>query len=152
MPELIPLENLPIDPAVLGLDGITFLEPGKSARGLWKPLLIEFEPGFPGHVELSEDKTVTAILRVGMYAAMSGHPNADAFVAEFNEYPEADVLFQATGVKRQRPIVPSDTLETFVTIDKLLGDRAEGHGIVLVRDQKVAAATIEFALFHLTAA
>jgi len=115
-----PADVLPHRPPFLLLDEVTALEPGRSARGLWRLTGDEwFFPGhFPGRPTLPGVLMVESVAQLGALAVLTDE-----------RFAQRLPLFGGVDTARfRRQAVPGDTLELEVELGRLSARAGKGHG------------------------
>jgi 3-hydroxyacyl-[acyl-carrier-protein] dehydratase len=124
---------LPHRPPFLFVDEVLDVEPGVSARGRWH--LTGDEAFFAGH--FPGRPTLPGVLMVEALAQMGG-----IVVLSDQRYAGKLPLFGGIDKARFRAqVVPGDTLELEVTMDRLGGTAGRGSGVARVAD-KVACEVV----------
>jgi 3-hydroxyacyl-[acyl-carrier-protein] dehydratase len=128
-----PEDVLPHRPPFLFVDEVLDVEPGVSARGRWH--LTGDEAFFAGH--FPGRPTLPGVLMVEALAQMGG-----IVVLSDQRYAGKLPLFGGIDKARFRAqVVPGDTLELEVTMDRLGGTAGRGSGVARVAD-KVACEVV----------
>jgi len=119
-----PEEVLPHRPPFLFVDSVTELTPGHSARGLWRPTGAEafFAGHFPGRPTLPGVLMVEALAQVGAIAVLTD-PRYQGKLPLFGGIDKA---------RFRRQVVPGETLELAVTMERLGGAAGRGSGTAMV--------------------
>jgi len=133
-----PAELLAHRPPFLLLDELLSLDPGVSASGRWRldPALDFFAGHFPGRPTTPGVLMVEALAQVGACALLAD----DAYAGRLP-------LFG--GIERarfRRQVLPGDTLDLTVTLEKMSGRGGRGVGRATVDGQRACEATLLFVL------
>jgi 3-hydroxyacyl-[acyl-carrier-protein] dehydratase len=136
MPE--PVDVLPHRPPFLFVTTVTAVEPGHSAEGRWDLTGAEafFAGHFPGRPTLPGVLMVESLAQVGAIALLLDP-----------RYRGKLPLFG--GIERarfRRQVVPGESLELRVTLDRLSARAGKGHGTALVNGQKACEAELLFVI------
>ena len=133
-----PLAVLPHRPPFLFVTAVTAVEPGLSAEGRWE--VSGSEPFFAGH--FPGRPTLPGVLMVESLAQLGG------FAVLLDErYAGKLPLFG--GIERarfRRQVVPGETLELEVTMDRLSARAGKGHGRASVEGQTACEADLLFVI------
>jgi 3-hydroxyacyl-[acyl-carrier-protein] dehydratase len=136
MPE--PINVLPHRPPFLFVTAVTSVEPGHSATGRWD--LTGEEAFFAGH--FPGRPTLPGVLMVESLAQLGG-------IAVLLDERYAGKLPLFGGIERarfRRQVVPGDTLELEVTLDRMSARAGKGHGVATVDGHKACEADLLFVI------
>jgi len=133
-----PADIIPHRPPFLFVDEMTELTPGVSASGIWKLSGEEwfFAGHFPGRPTLPGVLMCEAIAQVGAVAVLT-----DARYA--GKLPLFGGLDSA---KFRRQVVPGDTLEITVAMEKMSARAGKGKGIAKVNGELACSCELFFVL------
>jgi 3-hydroxyacyl-[acyl-carrier-protein] dehydratase len=133
-----PIDVLPHRPPFLFVTAIDEAEPGVSAQGHWD--LTGEEPFFGGH--FPGRPTLPGVLMVESLAQLGG-------IALLLDPRYAGKLPLFGGIERarfRRQVVPGDTLDLHVTLDRMSARAGKGHGIASVNGQKACETDLLFVI------
>jgi 3-hydroxyacyl-[acyl-carrier-protein] dehydratase len=136
MPE--PIDVLPHRTPFLFVTAVTSVEPGLSATGRWE--LTGQEAFFAGH--FPGRPTLPGVLMVESLAQLGG-------IAVLLDPRYAGKLPLFGGIERarfRRQVVPGDTLELQVSLDRMSARAGKGHGVATVDGQKACEADFLFVI------
>ncbi|MDH3293203.1 MAG: 3-hydroxyacyl-ACP dehydratase FabZ [Acidimicrobiia bacterium] len=133
-----PTDLLPHREPFLLVDELTELIAGTSASGLWRLTGDEwFFPGhFPGRPTLPGVLMIEALAQVGACGVLSD-PRFSGKIP---------LLAGTSKVKFRRQVVPGDTLELNVHLNRLSGRAGKGEGIASVEGETACQAELMFVL------
>jgi 3-hydroxyacyl-[acyl-carrier-protein] dehydratase len=129
-----PMDVLPHRPPFLFVTSVTTVEPGLSAEGRW--VLSGQEPFFSGH--FPGRPTLPGVLMVESLAQLGG-------IAVLLDPRYAGKLPLFGGIERarfRRQVVPGDTLELAVSLERMSARAGKGHGVASVDGQKACEADL----------
>jgi 3-hydroxyacyl-[acyl-carrier-protein] dehydratase len=133
-----PADVLPHRPPFLFVSTVTAVEPGHSASGTW--VLTGDEPFFGGH--FPGRPTLPGVLMVESLAQLGG-------IAVLLDPRYAGKLPLFGGIERarfRRQVVPGDTLQLEVTMDRMSARAGKGHGVAAVDGQTACEADLLFVI------
>jgi 3-hydroxyacyl-[acyl-carrier-protein] dehydratase len=134
----VPSDVLPHRPPFLFVTTVTSVEPGHTASGQWE--LSGDEPFFSGH--FPGRPTLPGVLMVEALAQLGG-------IAVLLDPRYAGKLPLFGGIERarfRRQVLPGDTLDLEVTMDRLSARAGKGHGTASVGGQKACEAELLFVI------
>jgi 3-hydroxyacyl-[acyl-carrier-protein] dehydratase len=133
-----PIDVLPHRSPFLFVTSVTAVEPGVSAAGTWQ--LTGSEPFFAGH--FPGRPTLPGVLMIESLAQLG------AFAVLLDpRYAGKLPLFG--GIERarfRRQVLPGDTLELEVTLERMSARAGKGHGTALVGGQKACETDLLFVI------
>jgi 3-hydroxyacyl-[acyl-carrier-protein] dehydratase len=133
-----PADVLPHRPPFLFVTAVTAVEPGVSARGRWD--LTGDEAFFAGH--FPGRPTVPGVLMVESLAQLGG-------IAVLLDPRYAGKLPLFGGIERarfRRQVVPGDSLDLEVTMDRMSARAGKGHGVASVGGQTACETDLMFVI------
>lgn len=133
-----PEDVLPHRPPFLFVSALSAVEPGVSARGRWD--LTGDEPFFAGH--FPDRPTLPGVLMVESLAQLGG-------VAVLLHPTYAGKLPLFGGIERarfRRQVLPGDTLDLEVVMDRLSARAGKGHGTASVDGRTACEADLLFVI------
>jgi 3-hydroxyacyl-[acyl-carrier-protein] dehydratase len=133
-----PADVLPHRPPFLFVSEVTAVEPGVSARGQWA--LTGEEPFFSGH--FPGRPTLPGVLMVESLAQLGG-------IAVLLDPRYAGKLPLFGGIEKarfRRQVLPGETLELEVSMDRLSARAGRGHGTAAVEGQTACETELLFVI------
>lgn len=133
-----PSEIIPHRPPFLFVDEIVALDPGSSAKCLWRLSGEEefFRGHFPGRPTLPGVLMIEAIAQVGAVALLAGGAHAGKLA-----------LFGGVdGVRFRRQVEPGETLELEIELGRMSARAGRGHGRASVGGETACEADLLFVL------
>ena len=133
-----PIVVLPHRPPFLFVTAVTAVDPGRSAEGRWE--LSGSEPFFSGH--FPGRPTLPGVLMVESLAQLGG-------IAVLLDPRFTGKLPLFGGIERarfRRQVVPGDTLELEVTLDRMSSRAGRGHGTASVGGPRACEADLLFVI------
>ena len=133
-----PIDVLPHRPPFLFLTSVRAVEPGRSAQGTWQLTGSEpfFDGHFPGRPTLPGVLMIEALAQLGAFAVLLDP-----------RYAGKLPLFG--GIERarfRRQVLPGDTLELDVTLERMSARAGKGHGTAHVGGQKACETDLLFVI------
>ncbi len=133
-----PIDILPQRDPFLLVDELVSVDPGKSAVGRWHLRGDEwfFSGHFPGR------PTLPGVLMIESLAQLGG-------IAVLLDERYSRTLPLLGGVERarfRRQVLPGETLEIEITVDRLSTKAGKGHGTIRVEDQLACEAQLLFVI------
>lgn len=124
----------------LFVDEITALQPGLSATGLWRLTGDEwfFAGHFPGRPTLPGVLMCEAIAQVGAIAVLTDN----RFAGKLPLFGGLD------GARFRRQVVPGDTLELSVQLDRMSARAGKGTGKALLNGETACECELMFVLVN----
>jgi 3-hydroxyacyl-[acyl-carrier-protein] dehydratase len=136
MPE--PIDVLPHRPPFLFVTAVTAVDPGHSATGSWQ--LTGSEPFFSGH--FPGRPTLPGVLMIEALAQLG----AIAVLLDPRYVGKLPLFGGIERARFRRQVVPGDTLELHVTLDRMSARAGKGHGTALVGGQKACETDLLFVI------
>lgn len=133
-----PEDVLPHRPPFLFVSELVELEPGRRARGVWRPTGEEpfFAGHFPGRPTLPGVLQIEALAQVGAVAVLTD-----------DRYAGRLPLFGGIDKARfRRQVLPGDELELEVVMDSLGGSAGRGTGTAKVGGKVACQASMLFVI------
>jgi 3-hydroxyacyl-[acyl-carrier-protein] dehydratase len=134
----LPVDVLPHRPPFLFVDEVTALEPGASAAGTWHLSGDEwfFTGHFPGRPTLPGVLMCEAIAQLGAIAVLT----EPRFAGKLPLFGGLD------SARFRRQVVPGDTLELRVELQRMSSRAGKGTGSALLRGETACECDLMFVL------
>jgi 3-hydroxyacyl-[acyl-carrier-protein] dehydratase len=139
-----PIDIIAHRPPFLFVDEVTALEPGQSARGVWRLTGEEwfFAGHFPGRPTLPGVLMCEAIAQVGAIAVLTD----ERFTGKLPLFGGLD------GARFRRQVVPGDALTLEVELGRMSARAGKGSGRALVGDELACSCDLLFVVVDATIA